>query len=133
MACNAIATARAKVNLDLPATLAGLLTADTAEKLLLAYGKQLNGDAYAFTAGDRINVYAGYWQLQYSLADGSLTVSSKWATKKQVAELNQQVAAYLKKAAGKLLQARVAALAGKLGNVTDRQQAGNSLVITLEI
>lgn len=107
MPCNAIATAKAKV--DIEANIRSLISAEIAAKVIGATYNQIDGRAAQIRAyASKATIWTKNLAIEYNAATGDLLVSARmYGTQKMIDEALQVIPAMLRRTAAALVQQKV--------------------------
>lgn len=144
MPCDAVATARASIDLDLPENLKSILSQKemitVVETILTKKYGQTNVSSWAGTNGSRV-IEAFIEGVAYSIAidrDGSIEVFSRspiygsGELQKFADDMTVMVNEYLKKTAGVILQGQVKKAVSRFARITEDQQVKGARVLKFE-
>lgn len=143
MSCNAVATAWAKIDLDLPENLRGLIDQEgTVNLVKLFVSKKFGVDVSHYTANnsvwlgfpgrDRVNFRIMVDQFGTVNTAAESYLLSENVVGKIAEDLSNEIGEFIRKAAGIALQAKVSQAAKKVLRVTGEQTVKGAKVITFE-
>lgn len=139
MPCDSIAFIKAKVNLDLPETLAAILDVDAVATVLLAHLKEKFGQAQIFARTEYgVSVEAGSMIVSYQAGEGvgASKESTRWDARQAQADvdaLTQEVKTILRQAAAMLLQAKVQDTLSQVGTIKSVMDYNGTVVYKVAV
>lgn len=132
MSCNAIATATAKVNLEVPEALARVLSTEDVRTVLIAQLNDMGLSPKWYPADPgRVLIQAGPYTIIWQ--GGRIQVDGPAYRRSEVQELGQTLSDTLQMAAGYILQEQVTQFLSQVAHVESSEQASNGArVVTIE-